>query len=193
MGNQSAKRRRVRLQLVDKKSHQHDGEIVTELVPRVIVTSSPLRSIGEIAKAVAGKPVRDDDPEWRELQAATKSFQDAKDGDTAALRERLRRGEATLEECQLAADLLTPGKVVRAAHRPVGQRTKDKRALVRWFLWEWLKAGEPQLLLNSANQPISIDKVVQQQFGQQDLSRTIVLDIIAELRKKQAADPSSAQ
>jgi hypothetical protein len=185
MSDRGIKRRRVRLQMADKKPSPrlYYGEFVEELVPRIIVTRSPLRGMSEIARKVRA---RGGDPTaFDELKAAAKSFQDAADGDTAALRERLRRGELTLDECQLAADLLTPGKIVRPAHKPAEQRIKDKRALARRSLLEWLKAGEPEIL-DADEKPISILEAMQQQFGQRGLSRTVVLGIIAELRKQVA-------
>jgi hypothetical protein len=179
MSNRNTKRRRVRLQMTDKKSHRHGEEVVAELVPRTILTSSPLYGMSEIAQKI----VRDNDPDdFQEFTAATKSFQDAWDGDTMALRERLKRGELTLEECQLAADLLSPGKIVRPAHRPIEERGKDKRKLARRVLAEWLWAGEPPIL-DAAGQQISIEKAVQLKLGPRGLSHGMVNPIERELRR----------
>jgi hypothetical protein len=73
-------------------------------------------SLQELAQAIA----RDEDRDgalFKALKAATAALPAAHDGDMSALTERLCTRVMTLEERQLAAELLNPTKR-RAAHRP---------------------------------------------------------------------------
>ena len=115
---------------------------------------------------------------WEELLATTASLLSAHAGDVAMLKKRRQEGTATLEEYQLAVDLLSPSKIVRDAHRPKEWRLVE---LIDWCLTEWVKAGKPEIR-DDEDRPIHILDALQKHFGRKGLSRTVVLDAIARIK-----------
>jgi hypothetical protein len=117
---------------------------------------------------------------WQDLCNATKSLLDASDGDLGLLRKRMYARTVTAEEIDLAADLLG-NKVQRPAHKPRQIRIEVKRELTRRCLMEWIKAGEPKK--DPEGGPFKIVEAVQQYFGRTGLSRTVICNIIAEIKR----------
>jgi hypothetical protein len=98
------------------------------------------RSVNNLARQIARRANTPDPDDYRELTEAMKSLMDAQDGDTDKLKERLRKGVATIEELQLAADLIPPTKISRSIGRP--EHGEVKQEAVKRFLMEWLRARE---------------------------------------------------
>jgi hypothetical protein len=144
------------------------------------------RSVNDLARQIARRAKAPD--EYRELTEAMKSLMDAQDGDTDKLRERLRKGVETVEERQLAADLVPPTKILRSIGRP--EHGEVKQEAVRRFLMEWLKAREapdksafdPEFNLGWTVD--NVTKQVQKHYGKGDLSRSAVYDLMGEVERE---------
>jgi hypothetical protein len=131
-----------------------------------------------IAMNAALSPVGDPEEAqvlWQESKTAVRSLLNAHDGKMRELWERVRKGTATLEERQYAADL-RESKLVRPTRRPKELRTQLRRELALEFI---TTALEPAVLAKTGWSSEDLVKKTQELLGRDGLSRTVVYKIIA--------------
>jgi hypothetical protein len=171
---------------LERRAHflpPHPPPAVDLYVPPPKPPSKVFDYFSSLARAIVGGEDRDG-VLWQKLQTATAALLAAADGDRRALEERLRKGEATPEECRLAADL-DEGKVYvegeirddRPAHRPktLTRKLAEHGAARILHIWDHLAPQERKDLK-------TVLREIKNAYG---ISRSQALKILKTVRERE--------